>query len=191
MGVATPQKLKSLIYFCNLKLVAERESAELVSAALHRLPPSTDLRPYPRDVFPRSSTCVRRRVLQSTAPVRAGVGAEMARQIYKLTARKVATLKAIGRHGDGGGLYLSISGNGGRRWVPLSPRRTTSRDGSWKCPGCFAGQRPRSSHGSPQNTDGRPRSHFASRQTSVVIRSPHRRAIASRPGRPVRAPWRS
>jgi hypothetical protein len=46
----------------------------------------------------------------------------MARQIHKLTARKVATLKGVGRHGDGGGLYLSISGNGGRRWVFLYRR---------------------------------------------------------------------
>jgi integrase len=46
----------------------------------------------------------------------------MARQIHKLTARTVATLKDRGRHGDGGGLYLSISANGGRRWVFLYRR---------------------------------------------------------------------
>ncbi len=44
----------------------------------------------------------------------------MARAINKLSARKVATLAETGRHSDGGGLYLSISGNGAqmrRRWV--------------------------------------------------------------------------
>lgn len=43
----------------------------------------------------------------------------MARQMNRLTARSVATLRKIGRHADGGGLYLSISANGGRRWVFL------------------------------------------------------------------------
>jgi Arm DNA-binding domain len=43
----------------------------------------------------------------------------MARQINRLNARKVATEKNCGRHADGGGLYLSISPNGGRRWVFL------------------------------------------------------------------------
>jgi integrase len=46
----------------------------------------------------------------------------MTRQIHKLTARTVATLKDSGRHGDGGSLYLSISANGGRRWVFLYRR---------------------------------------------------------------------
>jgi hypothetical protein len=41
------------------------------------------------------------------------------RQINKLNARKVATLTENGRHADGGSLYLSISPNGGRRWVFL------------------------------------------------------------------------
>jgi len=41
----------------------------------------------------------------------------MARSINKLSARKVETLEAPGRHSDGGNLYLSISANGGRRWV--------------------------------------------------------------------------
>jgi hypothetical protein len=36
-----------------------------------------------------------------------------------LNARAVATLSKQGRHADGGGLYLSISPNGGRRWVFL------------------------------------------------------------------------
>jgi integrase len=43
----------------------------------------------------------------------------MARRINRLNARKVATATKYGRHADGGGLYLSISPNGGRRWVFL------------------------------------------------------------------------
>ena len=43
----------------------------------------------------------------------------MARKINRLNARMVATLTKTGRHADGGGLYLSISPNGGRRWVFL------------------------------------------------------------------------
>lgn len=44
----------------------------------------------------------------------------MARPLNKLSARAVATLRTPGRHGDGGGLYLAISGDGTRRrWVFL------------------------------------------------------------------------
>lgn len=43
----------------------------------------------------------------------------MARKINRLNARAVATITEFGRHADGGGLYLSISPNGGRRWVFL------------------------------------------------------------------------
>ena len=43
----------------------------------------------------------------------------MARKINRLNARAVATIIEHGRHADGGGLYLSISPNGGRRWVFL------------------------------------------------------------------------
>jgi integrase len=43
----------------------------------------------------------------------------MARKINRLNARAVATITKSGRHADGGGLYLSISPNGGRRWVFL------------------------------------------------------------------------
>ena len=43
----------------------------------------------------------------------------MARKINRLNARRLATIKERGRHSDGGGLYLSISPNGGRRWVFL------------------------------------------------------------------------
>jgi integrase len=43
----------------------------------------------------------------------------VAREIKRLNARAVATITKVGRHADGGGLYLSISPNGGRRWVFL------------------------------------------------------------------------
>jgi integrase len=43
----------------------------------------------------------------------------MAHRINRLTVRTVATLTRPGRHPDGGNLYLSISDNGGRRWVFL------------------------------------------------------------------------
>ena len=46
----------------------------------------------------------------------------MARELNKLSARAVATLTKPGRHSDGGGLYLSVSTDGGttrRRWVFL------------------------------------------------------------------------
>jgi integrase len=39
--------------------------------------------------------------------------------LHKLTARSVASLKEPRRHGDGGGLYLSISDDGRRRWIFL------------------------------------------------------------------------
>ena len=41
----------------------------------------------------------------------------MARAINKLTARFVDSATKPGRHSDGGNLYLSISPNGGKRWV--------------------------------------------------------------------------
>jgi integrase len=43
----------------------------------------------------------------------------MARKVNRLNARAAATITKRGRHADGGGLYLSISPNGGRRWVFL------------------------------------------------------------------------
>src|SRR5829696_367242 len=43
----------------------------------------------------------------------------MARTINRLNARIVQTVTKRGRHADGGGLYLSISANGGKRWVFL------------------------------------------------------------------------
>lgn len=43
----------------------------------------------------------------------------MGRETKRLTARTAATLTKPGRHADGGNLYLSISANGGRRWIFL------------------------------------------------------------------------
>lgn len=43
----------------------------------------------------------------------------MGRETKRLNARTVATLTKPGRHADGGNLYLSISPNGGRRWIFL------------------------------------------------------------------------
>ncbi len=43
----------------------------------------------------------------------------MGLQLHKLSPRTFAALSSTGRHSDGGGLYLSISANGGRRWVFL------------------------------------------------------------------------
>jgi len=41
----------------------------------------------------------------------------------KLNARKVETLTEPGRYSDGGNLYLSITPNGGKRWVlPIGER---------------------------------------------------------------------
>ncbi|WP_313473003.1 tyrosine-type recombinase/integrase [Brevundimonas sp.] len=41
----------------------------------------------------------------------------MARQVNRLTATQVKTLRAPGRHADGNGLYLVVDPAGGRRWV--------------------------------------------------------------------------
>jgi integrase len=43
----------------------------------------------------------------------------MGRDINRLNARSVLTIKKPGRHADGGNLYLSISPTGGRSWVFL------------------------------------------------------------------------
>jgi len=43
----------------------------------------------------------------------------MPRQIFRLNARAVAAINKIGRHSDGGGLYLSVSPADRRRWVFL------------------------------------------------------------------------
>ena len=52
----------------------------------------------------------------------------MPRQINRLNARKVQTLAKIGRHADGGGLYLSVATDGGRKWVFLYRRNGRLRE---------------------------------------------------------------
>ena len=52
----------------------------------------------------------------------------MARAIHKLTARQAETISKPGRHGDGGGLYLSVSSDGRRRWVFLYTWRGKLRE---------------------------------------------------------------
>jgi integrase len=52
----------------------------------------------------------------------------MVREINKLSARRVVSEKRVGRHPDGAGLYLSISANGGRRWVFIFKRGGRSRE---------------------------------------------------------------
>ncbi|WFR96880.1 tyrosine-type recombinase/integrase [Rhizobium tumorigenes] len=52
----------------------------------------------------------------------------MARQIHKLTAQGVKNTVEVGRLSDGGGLYLNISANGGRRWVFLFKWRGKPRE---------------------------------------------------------------
>jgi integrase len=71
-----------------------------------------------RLVFPRPPASARIRVLL-LGHVLGQVSQAMARKINRLNARAVATITKYGRHADGGGLYLSLSPNGGRRWVFL------------------------------------------------------------------------
>jgi integrase len=52
----------------------------------------------------------------------------MARAIHKLTTRTVETISKPGRHSDGGGLYLSISGEERRRWVFMYTWRGKQRE---------------------------------------------------------------
>ncbi len=52
----------------------------------------------------------------------------MTRALHKLSARAVATLSTPGRHSDGGGLYLSISKTGGRKWVFMWTRAGKQRE---------------------------------------------------------------
>ena len=44
----------------------------------------------------------------------------MSRAINRLTVRKVETLNKAGRHADGGGLYLRITGQGSKSWSFLA-----------------------------------------------------------------------
>lgn len=50
------------------------------------------------------------------------------RNLHRLSAAEVRTKKKIGRHADGGNLYLSISENGGRRWVFMYQRDGRQRE---------------------------------------------------------------
>ena len=51
----------------------------------------------------------------------------MPRQINRLNARSVQTIRAKGRHADGGGLYLVIDKNAAKRWVFLYRDRRTHK----------------------------------------------------------------
>ena len=51
----------------------------------------------------------------------------MSRQLHKLNALRVSHLDRQGRHGDGGGLYLSISKGSRRRWVFVYRDRRTKK----------------------------------------------------------------
>ncbi len=52
----------------------------------------------------------------------------MGRQIHKLAARTVATVRKPGMHGDGGGLYLQVAKGGTKSWVYRFMLRGQSRD---------------------------------------------------------------
>jgi integrase len=49
------------------------------------------------------------------------------RQLHKLNALQVSRLERMGRHSDGGGLYLSIGKDGRRRWVFVYRDRRTKK----------------------------------------------------------------
>ena len=51
----------------------------------------------------------------------------MSRQLHKLNALQVRRLDRLGRHSDGGGLYLSIGKDGRRRWVFVYRDRRTKK----------------------------------------------------------------
>jgi len=52
----------------------------------------------------------------------------MPRAIHRLSARAAETISKLGRHAEGGGLYLSISSGGRRRWVFLYTWRGKIRE---------------------------------------------------------------
>ena len=52
----------------------------------------------------------------------------MARITHRLTAIKVATLKAKGLHPDGAGLYLRITSSGTKSWLFRFSRDGATRD---------------------------------------------------------------
>ena len=51
----------------------------------------------------------------------------MAREVNKLNAKSVNAIAKPGRHGDGGGLYLQVSGSGGRSWLFLYRDRQSGK----------------------------------------------------------------
>ena len=62
----------------------------------------------------------------------------MARQINKLTARRVQTLTAPGRHSDGGGLYLVVDKSGAKRWVFIYRRKRDGKQSEMGLGSCLA-----------------------------------------------------
>ena len=97
------------------KRLAERESAKLGSGRVQGGPESIKESQHSSvlSVFRRPASCVTIRAI----PVGNEVGKAMARQVDKLTARKVDTVKAPGRHSDGGGLYLNVTESGAKSWL--------------------------------------------------------------------------
>ena len=64
----------------------------------------------------------------NTVGVKVGAkGSDMARQINRLNARSVQTIRTKGRHADGGGLYLVVDRNVAKRWVFLYRDRRTHK----------------------------------------------------------------
>ena len=110
-----------------MNLLADPASAELASTVVHLEPTGRTKCPINvgQAVYrPLSSSILIRYNLRPRLGPILGPGAGM-RHTGKLSARKVATLSKPGRHGDGAGLYLSISKAGDtlrRRWVYLFTR---------------------------------------------------------------------
>lgn len=52
----------------------------------------------------------------------------MSRSIHKLSARRVETEKRVGKHSDGGGLWLFITKDGSKRWVFAYERSKKRRE---------------------------------------------------------------
>lgn len=50
------------------------------------------------------------------------------RPVNRLTARRIATVKEVGRHADGGGLYLVVDERGAKRWTLLMTFRGRRRE---------------------------------------------------------------
>lgn len=52
----------------------------------------------------------------------------MSRSIHKLSARRAETEKRVGKHSDGGGLWLFITKDGSKRWVFAYERNKKRRE---------------------------------------------------------------